>query len=186
MKKLLLGAVLLFSIMSCSKDDNSNEKPTDEVIYLNKELLDVRPNQVNSFIIKGSFSMKSDRGAYILEEYLDGTLKNIPEYLNNDEGSINEFDGNTILLLVSIDKKGKVSIGNDSFNPKTKPDTGKYLFQAMNFTGNGYMGQEKTGFITSIGDHFFTVTYTNKYEYYSYITKANKTATKIDKRTFTY
>lgn len=172
--------------MSCSKDENPNENAPEEVVYFNKELLDVPPNQVNSFIIKGSFSMKSDRGAYILEEYLDGTLKNIPEYLDNDEGRINEFDGTSILLLVSIDKTGKVSIGNDSFNPKTKPDTGKYLFQAMNFTGNGYMGQEKTGVISSVGDNFFTVTYSNKYEYYSYITKGKKTATKIDKRTFTY
>jgi hypothetical protein len=186
MKKLLLGAILLFSVMSCSTDEKTNEIPVDEVVTLNKDLLNVKPNPTNSFIIKANFSMKSDRGAYILEENVDGTFKNIPESLNNDEGSINGIDGNTILLLVSIDKTGKASVGNYTINPKTNPDTGNYLFTAMNFTGNGYMKQEMTGTITAIGSNYFTITYTNKYEYYSYITKANKTATKIDKRTFTF
>ena len=186
MKKLLLGAILLFSVMSCSTDEKTNDNTADKGVYFSKNLLDVKPNPINSFIVKGSFSMKSDKGSYIYEEYLDGTFKNIPEYLNNDEGSINEIDGTTVLLLVSIDKTGIASIGNYTFNPKTNPDTGNYLFTAMNFIGNGYMAQEKTGSITAIGEHFFTITYVNKYEYYSYISKGNKTATKIDKRTFTF
>lgn len=186
MKKLLLGAILLFSAMSCSTDEKPNDNAINEDISFGNNLLDVKPNPTNSFIIKGDFSMKSDKGAYILEEYLDGTFKNNPEYLNNDEGHISGINGNTILLLVSIDKTNKVSVGNYTVNPNTNPDTGNYLFTPMNFTGNGYMTQEKTGTITSIEEHSFTITYTNKYEYYSYITKANKTATKIDKRTFTY
>ncbi|MFA9195664.1 hypothetical protein AAGV33_14725 [Flavobacterium sp. FBOR7N2.3] len=169
--------------MSCSKDDDT---PVDESVYFSKDLLDVKPNPTNSFIVKGDFSMKSDKGTYILEEYLDGTFKNIPEYLNNDEGDIKGIDGSTILLLVSIDKSGKVSVGSYNYNPKTNPDTGNYLFTAMNFTGNGYMKQDMTGTITSTGSNYFTITYTNKYEYYSYISKGNKTATKIDKRTFTF
>jgi hypothetical protein len=186
MKKLLLGAILLFSVMSCSTDEKTNEIPVDEVASFSKDLLNVKPNPNNSFIVKGNFSMKSDKGNYIQEEYLDGTFKNIPEYLNNDEGHINGIDGNTILLLVSIDKTGKTSVGNYTVNPNTNPDTGNYLFTAMNLTGNGYMTQERTGVISDIGSNYFTITYTNKYEYYSYITKGNKTATKIDKRTFTF
>jgi hypothetical protein len=186
MKKVLLGAILAFSIMSCSTNEKTNDNPIDKVVPFSKDLLDVKPNPTNSFIVKGNFSMKSDKGSYIYEEYLDGTFKNIPEYLNNDEGHINGIDGDIVLLLVSIDKIGKASVGAYIVNPKTNPDTGNYLFTAINFTGNGYMTQEKTGNITAIGEHFFTITYTNKYEYYSYISKGNKTTTKIDKRTFTF
>lgn len=182
MKKLLLGAILLFSVMSCSKDETQK----DEVITLNKDLLNVKPNPTNSFIIKANFSMKSDRGTYILEEYLDGTFKNIPEYLNNIEGNMNGGAGDTMLMLVSIDKSGKASVGGYTYNPLTNPDAGTYTLNPINFIGNGYAGQERTGTITDIGSNYFTITYTNKYEYYSYITKANKTATKIDKRTFTF
>ena len=182
MKKLLLGAILLFSVMSCSKDETT----IDEVVSLNKDLLDVKPNPTNSFIVKGNFSMKSDKGAYILEEYLDGTFKNIPEYLNNDEGNMNGGVGDTLLMLVSIDKSGKASVGSYTYNPLTNPDAGTYPLNPINFIGNGYSSQEKTGVISNIGSNYFTITYTNKYEYYSYITKGNKTATKIDKRTFTF
>jgi len=182
MKKLLLGAILLFSVISCSKD----ETLSDENIVLSKDLLNVKPNPSNSFIIKANFSMKSDKGAYILKEYLDGTFENIPEYLNNNEGNMNGGVGDTMLMLVSIDKSGKASVGCYTYNPLTNPDPGTYPLNPINFIGNGYAGQERTGTITAIGSNYFTITYENKYEYYSYISKGNKTATKIDKRTFTY
>ena len=182
MKKLLLGAILLFSVLSCSQEETQK----DEVINLTKDLLNVKPNTTNSFIIKANFSMKSDRGTYILEEYLDGTFKNIPEYLNNNEGSLNAGAGEIMLMLVSIDKSGKTSVGSYTYNPLTNPDAGIYPLNPINFIGNVYAGQERTGTITDIGSNYFTITYTNKYEYYSYIIKANKTATKIDKRTFTF
>ena len=44
MKKLLIGAILLFSVMSCSQD----ETPIDEVAYLNKDLLNVKPIHFSS------------------------------------------------------------------------------------------------------------------------------------------
>lgn len=182
MKKLLIGAILLFSVMSCSQD----ETPIDEVASLNKDLLNVKPNPTNSFIIKTNFSMKSDKGSYIFEEYLDGTSKIIAESLNNDEGNMNGGVGDTMLMLVSIDKSGKASVGSYTYNQSTNPDTGIYPLNPINFIGNGYDGQERTGTITDIGSNYFTITYKNKYQYYSYITKANKTATKIDKRTFIF
>ena len=186
MKKLLLGAILLFSVISCTTNEKTNETSVDNVVTLNKDLLNVKPNPTNSFIIKANFSMKSDRGTYILEEYIDGTFKNIPEYLNNNEGSLSSGAGGTMLMLVSIDKSNRASVGSYTYNPLTNPDSGIYPLNPLNFIGNGYAGQERTGTITDIGSNYFTITYTNKYEYYSYITKANKTATKIDKRTFTF
>lgn len=186
MKKLLLGAILLFSVLSCSNDEKPNDNTINEYVSFSKNLLDVKPNPTNSFIVKANFSMKSDKGRYIYEEYLDGTLKIIAESLNNGEGNMSGGVGDTMLMLVSIDKSGKASVGSYTYNPLTNPDTGTYPLNPINFIGNGYAKQERTGTITDIGTNYFTITYTNKYEYYSYITKANKAATKIDKRTFTF
>lgn len=175
MKKLLLGAILLFSVMSCSTDETTESKPNDSITivgnnaYFNKELLDIKPNKTKSFIVEGYVSHKVHWESYIQEKLVDGTFKYANEQNWIDDYTAQKGNGVVNYLLVGIKDNGKISLWMSWFEPNKTLESDR--FKGWAIWGGEYVDMDAN--IEIIDNHTFRVNIPKQISYYDYGSKTS-------------